>query len=798
MRNTKSIFVSVFGATLNLLTLRKLLETKSSRSEIFAYWVGSLLLTLASGSIAMAEVVQTNESNPSEVYFAASTSDLMNAGASTLVGVAHNGYTPYNGSSTANLNDGSTGTASVLNTAAFDLDGVWTSTYTLNTTLNPNGYDITSVQTISGWAAPRRNQSYELLVRTVGASVFTSLGTFSYTPGGNGGARITLTDSTGKLAGNVAEVQFKIASPGAGAETVYREFDVISSASTNPINPPPPPLQIAPNDPRIGYSDYARLVTLNGTTAQFDRILAGAQGSLQNANPAARVRFRTDATSIVALLSTGSLGATQGTGVVLVDGTRTDTFDAGGNNSTLTVNVLVSGSGYHNVELLLPYSQSVQFTGLTLNGEATFQTMPDRPSTRWIAYGDSITEGFSASDSAKNYPSLVAAAKSWQVVNMGFGWRGLKASGASGSDGTAISSLNPSVVTVLMGYNDASAGLSATEYRTDLEALVGKIRQSAPTVPIYLISPIFSINNQTLLGAYRSQIEDLATHTSDANLYWIDGLALGINAGNSATYLSDGIHPTDAGFALIAQNLAPQLPATPSQKVTFNSAATVPITTTAFTIMGSALNVMLNFAPTAGAMTVINNTGTNGINGRFTNLPDGGTINADYNGVTYSFTANYEGGDGNDLTLSLIKPFTQWEAQPGLFSPAQMADTTVSGPLVIPQNDGYANLLKYLFNINPAQPMTSTDRAALPVAVIDTTTSPGTPYLTLTYRQNSLLTGITLAVQTSPDLKTWTTVSPDLSQQVGKDASTRDPIMEVGVKTNGVPKLFIRLNLTMP
>lgn len=329
-----------------------------------------------------------------------------------------------------------------------------------------------------------------------------------------------------------------------------------------------------------------------------------------------------------------------------------------------------------------------------------------------------------------------------------------------------------------------------------------------------------------------------------------------------------------------------RLNATPTENVTFHTSATIPITTTAFTITGSALNVSLNFEPTAGALTVINNTGAGAINGRFTNVPDGGTITATHNSLTYSFTANYAGGDGNDLTLTLnsliapgitsasstvftaglagtfnvtatgnpaptysasglpawasldsstgllggtppttgpsshpititatngiapaatqnftlfiIAPFSQWKAQPGYFTTEQLADPAVSGPTAIPQKDGFSNLLKYIFNINPARPMSSGDRAALPVMAIDTTTTPGTPYLTLTYRQYSLMTGTTINVQTSTDLLTWSTVTPDLAVQTGTDANTGDPIMRVGVKTNDAPKLFMRFNVTQP
>jgi len=48
--------------------------------------------------------------------------------------------------------------------------------------------------------------------------------------------------------------------------------------------------------------------------------------------------------------------------------------------------------------------------------------------------------------------------------------------------------------------------------------------------------------------------------------------------------------------------------------------------------------------------TVINNTATTPIAGTFSNLADGSTITVGSN----NFQANYEGGDGNDLTLTVV------------------------------------------------------------------------------------------------------------------------------------------------
>ena len=142
--------------------------------------------------------------------------------------------------------------------------------------------------------------------------------------------------------------------------------------------------------------------------------------------------------------------------------------------------------------------------------------------------------------------------------------------------------------------------------------------------------------------------------------------------------------------------------------------------------------------------------------------------------------------------------FTQWEAQSGSFNSTQMSNAAVSGATATPQNDGVPNLLKYVYDINPAVPMTPADYAVMPSSDVDTTTTEGTTYLTLTYREYAKLTGVTVSVQTSPDLQTWTTVKPDITRKAGTDPNTSDPIMVVEVNTKGAASEFIRLNVTSP
>ncbi len=109
---------------------------------------------------------------------------------------------------------------------------------------------------------------------------------------------------------------------------------------------------------------------------------------------------------------------------------------------------------------------------------------------------------------------------------------------------------------------------------------------------------------------------------------------------------------TESGGSAGAGSIFRYEPGT-SENVTFGSASDIPILASSYSITGSSLNVILNYAPSLGdVLTVVQNTGASPISGTFTNLPDGSTITASYNGTTYAFIASYSGGSGYDLTLT--------------------------------------------------------------------------------------------------------------------------------------------------
>jgi hypothetical protein len=172
---------------------------------------------------------------------------------------------------------------------------------------------------------------------------------------------------------------------------------------------------------------------------------------------------------------------------------------------------------------------------------------------------------------------------------------------------------------------------------------------------------------------------------------------------------------------------------------------------------------------------------------------------------TYTGTITASNGTGaaatQNFTITVLSTYNFWASQ--YFTAPQMTEPTISGPTATLENDGVPNLLKYLFDINPAEVMSATDLAAMPTAGL--VTSAGTSYLTLTYHQYALETGITVNVQTSPDLQNWTTLTQSQTpttttyslQQTGTDSNTGDPIMQAQVVASGTNE-FIRLNITQP
>jgi lysophospholipase L1-like esterase len=173
---------------------------------------------------------------------------------------------------------------------------------------------------------------------------------------------------------------------------------------------------------------------------------------------------------------------------------------------------------------------------------------------RWLAYGDSIAEGWIASGPSGAWPAIAARRTGLDVVNLGY------AGSARGELPTAqqIAALDADVISVSHGTNCWSRiPFSAAMFREQTRAFLGLVRSGHPDTPIVVTSPILrpdAENTPNALGAtlvdLRVAMEELIREmiaAGDPHLTLVEGGGL-----IGPDDLPDGIHPGDHGHEVLA------------------------------------------------------------------------------------------------------------------------------------------------------------------------------------------------------------------------------------------------------
>lgn len=319
-------------------------------------------------------------------------------------------------------------------------------------------------------------------------------------------------------------------------------------------------ITIKPNDPRIHYYGFANL-KVSSTGAVSDRMVLDSP--FRTDNPAARIQFDTDASQVDLVLSYVRKDAVAGRthwsseGMVAVDGT--DALRIGrikGSSGPQVTTVRLGQQGRRLIDITLPYADSVTFLGLGLPKGAELYVIPRESMKRYVAYGDSITQGFQAGNPVETYPVMLARARKWELINMGFGSRK-----ATQPDGAVLGRLKPDVLTILIGVNDCLQKKPLDRFAADVAGLLAEFRRALPKTPVYLITPL-SVGEPARwpgidqLDAYRMVIQEATGKRADPHLKLIDGREL-IDA--DAKLFGDGLHPNADGFRMIAARLGARL-----------------------------------------------------------------------------------------------------------------------------------------------------------------------------------------------------------------------------------------------
>jgi lysophospholipase L1-like esterase len=177
---------------------------------------------------------------------------------------------------------------------------------------------------------------------------------------------------------------------------------------------------------------------------------------------------------------------------------------------------------------------------------------PAPPQPRWIAYGDSIAEGWIASSPAASWVAAAGRRHGFDVVNMGY------AGAARGEIVSAeqIASREADVISLTHGTNCWSMIPYSTDMmRSSTEAFLRVVRAGHPGVPLVVASPLVrpdAEDRPNRLGAtqadLRRAMEEAVRAVGDDRTTLVPGRDV-----LSPELLGDGVHPDDAGHRVLAQ-----------------------------------------------------------------------------------------------------------------------------------------------------------------------------------------------------------------------------------------------------
>jgi lysophospholipase L1-like esterase len=203
----------------------------------------------------------------------------------------------------------------------------------------------------------------------------------------------------------------------------------------------------------------------------------------------------------------------------------------------------------------LPEGMAPALTGIAGLGGAI---APSPPQRRWLAYGDSITEGWGASAPGRTWLATAARRLDLEAVNFGYAGSGRGELVVA----EAMAAVPADLITIAFGTNCwGMIAFSEELLEATVRAFVATVRAGHPHTPIVAVSPIVRPDAETtpnrlgatlarLRAAYEQAV--LGLGKADAGITLVRGGEL-VTAGQ----LADGIHPDDAGHAALAAVVGP-------------------------------------------------------------------------------------------------------------------------------------------------------------------------------------------------------------------------------------------------
>jgi acyl-CoA thioesterase I len=184
---------------------------------------------------------------------------------------------------------------------------------------------------------------------------------------------------------------------------------------------------------------------------------------------------------------------------------------------------------------------SIAFVWRKCDASYDFVNLPPRAAGPWIAFGDSLTEGFGAT-AGNDYPSVLSRRIGVPIQNAGV-------SGETSSDGLkrleAVENSSPRVVLLCFGGNDVLQGLPRDRMIANIREMIDRL-QARGTFVVLL-----GIRGSGALGDRNAKAFQQLAREKQVLLVpnILDGLL------TSPSMMSDYVHPNDAGYAKIAERV---------------------------------------------------------------------------------------------------------------------------------------------------------------------------------------------------------------------------------------------------
>jgi lysophospholipase L1-like esterase len=207
------------------------------------------------------------------------------------------------------------------------------------------------------------------------------------------------------------------------------------------------------------------------------------------------------------------------------------------------------------------------------------RTLP-MPGTRGVVYvalGDSTVQGIGATSADATYPGLIAARLRAIYADArleNFGVAGAVAHDVVANQLERAVALRPALVTLSVGPNDVTGGISADDYARSIDAVLRALSERTAAVVVVNLLPDLSLTPRFARSPLRKKVIrralELNANLKRAAAVW-DAQIVDLHAasrrevpGHPELFASDGYHPSDAGYArwaeLMWQGLARRLP----------------------------------------------------------------------------------------------------------------------------------------------------------------------------------------------------------------------------------------------